>query len=233
MTKKVVTMTAYKRPEYTGEVLSGFSGCEGVGEYLLIAFVDGGSQEVADTIKRYSPFYTAFIYVNDTRVGCGENTKRALESGFAVRDFVIHAEDDVVPHKDYFRYMEWAAKKYADDKSVFAITGFNNEKITPEEYNKVYRRKSFCPWGWGTWKDRWEEMKSGWIEKEDENHSWDTRIKDVIRREREIIMPKLSRTRNIGRLGGTWGTEEKFDAIHSNQTGVWNVDFVPNGEYHE
>jgi hypothetical protein len=237
-------MTTYKRPDYTRQVLEGLNACEGIGEYGLIIQLDGCngsfnpvSLELRGISERYPNIKKARCDESFINRGCGNNTLMTLELGFDIaqrhgNDFNIHIEDDVVPHKDFLRYMEWACEKYRDDKSVFSIGAHWRGMPPKDEFFQVWRDKMFTPWGWGTWRDRFEEMKANWIQNEGVNHSWDTHLRDLVRGDRVCIRPKLSRTQYIGRDGGTWGTAEFFDAQYSKAEGVWSVD-LGEGKFHE
>jgi hypothetical protein len=75
----------------------------------------------------------------------------------------------------------------------------------------VSRRCWFTPWGWATWKDRFEEMESVW-DFQGKNGSWDTTINHTVRKDRWELFPTVSRIQNIG---GEMGTH------------------VPNNEWHK
>lgn len=48
--------------------------------------------------------------------------------------------------------------RYKDSKTISAIQGFNNygQGISSDRY---FYSKGFYPWGWATWRDRWEKFK--------------------------------------------------------------------------
>jgi hypothetical protein len=43
---KVITMTAYRRPAYTREVLAAMAKCDGIADWLLLPNVEPGNEEV-------------------------------------------------------------------------------------------------------------------------------------------------------------------------------------------
>ena len=61
----------------------------------------------------------------------------------------------------------------------------------------VSQRNWFTPWGWATWKDRFEEMKSLW-DFTGKNGSWDATINYAARKNRNEIFPHVARCQNIG-----------------------------------
>jgi hypothetical protein len=99
-------------------------------------------------------------------------------------------------------------------------------------HSTCFRQGTFSPWGWGTWKDRFVELEANWVKEENRNLSWDTHIRDSVRGDRVTIRPHLSRTMNIGRDGGSWGSPEHFDKNYGSQRGVWEIERIPE-EYRE
>jgi hypothetical protein len=142
------------------------------------------------------------LVVNDTRLGCGTNTLKALQRGFDVSDFVIHLEDDTVPGIDSLRFLEWAYETYKDNEQIFTATAYNRirdiDKINSRDYFSAYRQKCYTGWLWGTWIDRFEEMSKKW-----NFESWDVNINKKIRGNRYEICPSIPRSQNIGEHSGT------------------------------
>jgi hypothetical protein len=193
-------MTAWKRPEYTTQVIDNLKRCIGFEEYTLLPTIEPSGHP--DVLKVFDQLYNCDMVVNDTILGCGANTLKALQRGFADTDFVIHIEDDTVPGIDSLIYLEWVNKRYKDDKDIFSATAYNNIKypsqIPSNGYFTVYRRPWFNGWIWATWKDRFEEMAKDW-----NFSSWDVNINKRLRKNRYEICPSLSRSQNIGQFLGT------------------------------
>lgn len=171
---KTLTMVAYRRPDYTRQVLEALASCEGIEEYLLVVSIDYSNmqQSVLDEFRKYP--HRVEIYVQDENLGCAGNTGWTLKRGFErVRSegqtFLIHLEDDTMPSKGFLRYMEWAAEEYAEDKDIFSVSGYRHRSFRKpdnpyyfEGYGNeghVYRQHRFTCWGWGTWLDRWETIE--------------------------------------------------------------------------
>ena len=199
MNHKILTMTAYKRPEYTKNVLDNLQQCIGFEEYTLLPTIEPGFPEV---IELFSDIPNCEVLINEKRLGCCTNTLNALKRGFDRTDFLVHLEDDTVPGIDSLRFFEWANKKYEDDKEIFTVTAYNRvrdiNKINHQDYFSAYRQKWFSGWMWGTWIDRFEEMSKRW-----DFQSWDQNINKKIRGNRYEICPSLPRSQNIGEHSGT------------------------------
>lgn len=216
MYKKVITMTGWRRPEYTKQVINNLKRCIGFEKYILLPTIEPGYQEV---LKTFDGLPNCNIVVNDTRLGCAANTLKALQRGFEISDFVIHIEDDTVPGIDSLKYFEWIYKTYKDEKEIFTATAYNRVKeIDPQKYFTVYRCPYFTGWMWGTWKDRFEEMSENW-----DFNAWDININRKIRGTRYEICPNLPRSQNIGEYLGTYTRPANWKICQYNTTWVNNI----------
>lgn len=79
-------------------------------------------------------------------------------------DRFIGLEDDIETHKYFLQYMNDSLEFYKDNQQVMAITAFahqvaNLNSRTLKKYpHNVMFSYAFHSWGWGIWKDRWEEI---------------------------------------------------------------------------
>lgn len=217
MYKKIITMVAWRRPEYTKRVVENLKKCIGFEEYILLPTIEPGHPEV---VKTFDGLSNCQIIINDKRLGCGKNTLKALRRGFELSDFVIHLEDDTVPGIDSLKYFEWIYKTYKDDKNVFTAMAYNRSRnIDPKNYFTVYRSYWFTPWMWCTWIDRFEEMAKSW------HDIWGPNLNNRIRKNRCEIMPHLARTQNIGELLGANNSPAFWKKNQYNP--IW-VNNIPN-----
>lgn len=221
MYKKIITMTAWRRPEYTRQVIDNLKRCIGFEEYILLPTIEPGNQDV---LKAFDGLSNCQIVVNDMILGCSPNTFKALHRGFDISDFVIHLEDDTVPGIDSLKYFEWIYKTYKDNKEIFTATTYNRIKdINPQNYFTAYRFQWFTGWMWCTWIDRFEEMKREW-----DFNTWDININHKIRKNRYEICPHLPRSQNIGEHLGTYNTPDFWRQNQYNSIwidGISNISF--------
>ena len=226
---KVITMTAYRRPDYTRKVLDALSRCQGIDEYQVLLHLEPGCPEVLDVIHN-SRFAQLTLVENADRLGCGPNTFSALHHGFQLADFVIHLEDDTVPTPDCLRYFEWARRTYQEDRDVFSVTSYSKVQATPEQYHTAVRHRWYTPWGWGTWIDRWNEMAENWS---NQPVTWDLAL-NHLRGERFEVHPLLARTQNIGaEMGEHCPSPEYHRNNHFNEFGAWSVELNPGAIFCE
>jgi len=232
----VIVMTLCSRPRYTKRVLEALSRCDDIDRFPVAMLVEPVDDEVIDLATQFTalPHVKAWAMVGQQRVGCNVNTYSALAYGFDHHDRVIALEDDTVPGRDFLRFADWALNHYEKDQDVFSVCGY--QRTPPEEVgyrNAVVRERWFTPWGWATWKDRWESVRDSWPA-DDRQISWDTVIDKLTRRDRFEVRPLLARVQNIGAEGGAhvpgaaWHREH-----HLNLHWIESVPGPRADEFHE
>lgn len=226
---KLITMTAYRRPEYTGQVLDALARCEGVEDWRLAAFIEPGPQEVMDAFLKFSACPVE-IHHNVKRLGLNRNAYQAL---WHARDYdaVLHLEDDTLLAPDALTYYDWALQHFADAKNIFTVAGYNKVDTAPprSSWHEVDYRKWFTCWAWATWRNRLCEMIGGWSFGNPRSFAW--HLNSVVRDNRMEVFPRLSRVQNIGLENGenkrsvAWYREHHY-------TPAFAGDFsVPRGEF--
>ena len=138
------------------------------------------------------------------------------------KDYNIHIEDDICPGKDMLRYFEFCDYKYRYDDTILTICAYHKCNCGSDYYDKLFRNPWFTPWGWATWANRWEDIKSQW----NFNNGWDIQINNIIRKERFEIRPYLSRSQNIGEQNGTHVSPDVFWKDHYNEFWTNSIEHV-------
>ena len=85
---RAITMTAYRRPAYTREVLAALAQCDGIADWLLLPNVEPGHDEVIDTFRQWSACESR-LAVNKERMGLNRNTQEALVRALLLRAAVV------------------------------------------------------------------------------------------------------------------------------------------------
>ena len=85
--------------------------------------------------------------------GLAHSVLNAVKTELKNNDAIILIEDDCVPQKGFFKYMNMSLKKYKNEKKIKSICSYNNLNVADKK--KTFFLKRFNPWGWATWKDRW------------------------------------------------------------------------------
>ena len=212
----VIVLTLCSRPDYTRRVLEALYRCDGVSSFPVAMLCEPVNDEVIDLAAAFTrrPGIKAWAMIGTQRVGCNVNTYSALAYGFDHHERVIALEDDTVPGGDYLRFMDWGFGEYQHDPSVFSVCGYQRTPQDEAAYRSaVIREPWFTPWGWGTWRDRWESIRESWPAN-DGQISWDTVIDKLTRRDRCEVRPMLARIQNIGGEGGTHVPNAAWHAAH-------------------
>lgn len=209
-----IAISAYNRPEYSRRSLASIIGAKGFSPdkyqiYCSIDCDDDGNinQEVYSIYASYSGPLT--LSTAPIKLGCNYNVKSVLELAWEDKpDFVLMIEDDIIISDDALKYIEWAAEKYKDDPSVrtVGLWGHDSQPSLPipqKDYGKAMRQNYFTCWGWGTWRDRWNEMNKNWTTGDDSHDtSWDVIVSSHLG-DRVEVLPAISRAYNCGEHGGT------------------------------
>ena len=190
-----VTLTLCRRPEYTRRTIAALKACTGINDYEVGVFVDRQCEATLAVVHDMIPA-SWHLVVSQGRWGCNVAIRNALRWGFALSEFHVHLEDDTLPAKDFLSFCRWASQ-CGVDPSVLSVTGYARDN---EPADVAHRRDWFSCWGWGTWRDRWEQLDAVWAP--DGPVAWDTNVHNRCRNGRVEIAPGLSRIQNIGEHGG-------------------------------
>ncbi|WJZ91463.1 hypothetical protein VitviT2T_010530 [Vitis vinifera] len=131
--------------------------------------------------------------------------KWALDELFYKNNFsrVIILEDDMEIAPDFFDYFEAAAALLDNDKSIMAVSSWNDngQKQFVHDPYTLYRSDFFPGLGWMLSKSIWDELSPKWPKA-----YWDDwlRLKEN-HKGRQFIRPEVCRTYNFGEHGSSFG----------------------------
>lgn len=237
--KPVVTVSLYDRLEYAERTLTALSKCRLADKVPIIVNIDPRPHPVTLEIfwlaRKILP--NADVRIYDCHKGCNASIFYCLNDGFKVGDYVIHMEEDILFSKDALEWFIEEGEIYKDAKNVFSVCGYQRtdpHKFLSGEFDKLEEilnddtdAETFYPWGWATWKDRWEEIKGKWAFG---NHkyggTWDLWMKKELRGNRLCVLPLVSKVKNIGEVGVHTPSKEWHKAKHS--IGIWSDDILVN-----
>ncbi|WP_258865027.1 glycosyltransferase [Helicobacter sp. MIT 14-3879] len=123
-------------------------------------------REYLDSLKGLG-FQSLHIIKAEKNLGILGSIMRYGELIFKQYDCFIGLEDDIQTHPYFLSYMNDALAYYRDNKQVMAVTAFthqiaNTKSKTLQNYPyDVLFSYAFHSWGWGMWRDRWEQID--WI----------------------------------------------------------------------
>jgi hypothetical protein len=198
--RPVVVFTANDRPHYMRRVLDSWEQVRGIGDALLI-FQCEPHLPTVELVSAVT-FAEIVVNVNGRQMGVEANPYLAMRAGFATgADFVIQGEEDTMVTADLLEYMAWARDEYEADKNVLAVCTLQNKLLGPPD--QVFRRAWFSSSTWGTWRDRWDDIRDDWPAGPRDGGSWDWYMtyRCVRDRRKVTIEPCTTRAQHIGEIG--------------------------------
>jgi len=158
-----VILMCYNRPKHTLEVLRALKQHDVKNIYI---FSDAPKRQedtqAVSLVRRlvHSIDWTEPKIIERTEnLGLARNIVSAVDYVFERYDRLILLEDDCVPQRYFFDFMQICLKKYENNPKVFGISGYT--VAIPDEILRSYPYDLYaCPrigsWGWATWKRAWK-----------------------------------------------------------------------------
>ncbi|XP_061355719.1 alpha-1,3-mannosyl-glycoprotein 2-beta-N-acetylglucosaminyltransferase [Gastrolobium bilobum] len=184
--------------------------------YPLFVSQDGSNSDVKNKALSYDHLsymqHLDFEPVQTERPGeliayykIARHYKWALDQLFYKHNFsrVIILEDDMEIAPDFFDYFEAAAILLDKDKSIMAVSSWNDngQKQFVHDPYELYRSDFFPGLGWMLARSTWDELSPKWPKA-----YWDDwlRLKEN-HKGRQFIRPEVCRTYNFGEHGSSLG----------------------------
>ncbi|CAK9177926.1 unnamed protein product [Ilex paraguariensis] len=185
-------------------------------KYPLFVSQDGSNPDVRNKALSYDQLtymqHLDFEPVHPERPGeiiayykIARHYKWALDQLFYTHNFsrVIILEDDMEIAPDFFDYFEAGSILLDSDKSIMAISSWNDngQKQYVQDPYILYRSDFFPGLGWMLSKSTWDELSPKWPKA-----YWDDwlRLKEN-HKGRQFIRPEVCRTYNFGEHGSSLG----------------------------
>lgn len=156
-----VLILAYKRFDFLNEILQSIPN-----NRTIYIHIDGAKEGSVDEVektfrvaKRFQAMSTGqkvFILRQRLNLGNRESFKAATEWVFQKEDRLILIEDDIRFIDEFFKFMDLSLEKFKSDNSIFHINGLSVLDFFPGR-NRLFYSINCSPWGWGTWRDRWQK----------------------------------------------------------------------------
>jgi hypothetical protein len=155
-----IAVFAYNRCDKLHKVLDGLKKNDGVTK--LYIFHDGLKCEAdrqgwLDTRREIDGinWSETILYASDYNKGLAKSIVDGIDTVLKENDAVIILEDDCVPQPAFIAFMKQCFEQYQGFKNVYSVSGYSWPiGLEQSEYDAYFCGRP-CPWGWGTWKDRW------------------------------------------------------------------------------
>lgn len=164
-----ILLITFNRPEHTRRTISALRVQQ---PPLVYVFQDGPRngnsvdlvncvkvrEEIEKSIDWPCEMHTSF---SKTNRGCRDAIIYAITEVLKLHESVIVVEDDIITSPAFYSYMCKALEYYKERKTVFSVSGHSHSPSrfeVPKDYDyDVYASPRLFNWGWGTWRDRWEQ----------------------------------------------------------------------------
>lgn len=165
-----IILFVYNRPEHTYKTVEALKRNELASDSLLYVFADGPKsnadsetlikiQQVSEYIHTITGFKEIIITEQVTNKGLDLSVIDGVTQVLNKHGRCITVEDDIVTHPWFLKFINECLDKYEDDKRICMIGGYNVRMKMPWWYcNDVFLAHRCCSWGWGIWKDRWDDI---------------------------------------------------------------------------
>ncbi|MHC4682881.1 MAG: FkbM family methyltransferase [Planctomycetota bacterium] len=161
-----VVLVCYNRPRHTLEVLKALKQYDVKNIYIFSDAPKRPEDVEAVSLTRrlvHSIDWTKPTIIERTEnLGLAQNIVTAVDYAFERYDRLILLEDDCVPQRYFFDFIQTCLEKYENNSSVFGISGYT-VSIQAHLLKSYPHDLYFCPrigsWGWATWKRAWQHHK--------------------------------------------------------------------------
>lgn len=155
----------YHRCDHTKRVIEALKENEVLPQKLYI-FQDGrkestdaaGWDSVSRLIRNIDWCETE-LYISKTNKGLARSVVEGVNYVLQECEAIIVLEDDCIPHKNFMSFMVSALYTYEEEKKVYSVSGYSWDIHLPRKKEDAYFSGRICSYGWGTWKDRWNQYE--------------------------------------------------------------------------
>jgi hypothetical protein len=150
-----------RRPDHSVAVLDSLV-ANGVDHVL--AFMDysdeptiGADQtRLVDAISSRSDIEVT-LHRHSRPLGLAGSVRYGLQTAMEKADAVIVLEDDCVVRPGGMAFFRQALEELRDDPRIRSVCGYLFPCPFIRERDRPLLLSRFCPWGWATWRDRWQQ----------------------------------------------------------------------------
>jgi hypothetical protein len=236
-----VVLFVFNRLEHTQKTVEALKQNYLASRTQVIAFSDGWRkpeeqakvQVVREFLKRTTGFASFTLVERERNHGLAKSVITGVTEVLRQYKRVIVVEDDLVTSRNFLCFMNTALDYYQSNARVFSVSGWGWPINYPATYpyDSVLVRRG-CPWGWGTWEERWE--KADWEMKDYPGFQTDLSRQHRFNQGGEDLSPMLIKQME-GRID-SWAirwhyTHHRHDAFCAlaRKTKVQNIGFDGSG----
>ena len=105
-------------------------------------------------------FKNTEIIESKKNMGLKKSIIRGVSTKLKSNNKIIVLEDDLITSTNFLEFMNKALNFYEMHEDILSISGYSFPLLSAFtlKYVDVYKYPRFFSWGWGTWKNRWEQI---------------------------------------------------------------------------
>lgn len=170
-----VVLFCYNRPNLTQKTLKALEKNHLAHYTNLYVFVDGPKTEsevekvskTIEVVESFKGFKSLTLIKSSINKGLANSIIEGVTQIINENERVIVLEDDLITHSLFLNYMNDALNFYEKQSDIWSISGYTPNINLPNNYkNDVFLTLRGSSWGWATWKNRWDNVKWEWDEKD-------------------------------------------------------------------
>jgi beta-1,2-N-acetylglucosaminyltransferase len=202
-----VAIVASNRPHYLYRMLRSLLSAKGCNPSMITVFIDGYFEEPLEVSKLFG-----LRGIQHTPIGVGnarisQHYKASLTATFNLfpdSKYAIILEEDLDVSPDFFQYFSQTMRLLDEDESLYCISAWNDQgyEHTSADPQLLYRVETMPGLGWLLSRRLYkQQLEQSWPTPE-KLWDWDMwmRLPDI-RRQRECVVPDVSRTYHFGSSG--------------------------------
>jgi len=160
-----VLVMVYDRLDSLKKCIQSLQNCEEAKDSVLYISSDAAyksqDDEKIEAVRKYIQTITGFqrvipITPKENR-GLNGAYNAAIDLIFKEHDTFIFLEDDIIVAPNFLKFINEGLKFYKEEPKVMSISGFSHSvffKVNDSAKEEVYFTQRWCPWGFGSWKDK-------------------------------------------------------------------------------
>lgn len=197
---------ASNRPYYLYRMLRSLLNADGVNSSMTV-FIDGFYDEPLKVSRLFNLRAVQQRPLGQRSARISHHYKSSLTAAFEIfpqAEYAIVFEEDLDVSRDALIYFNQTLELLKQDPSLYCISAWNDQgyEHTARDNSLLYRIETMPGLGWMLSRQLYEqELEPNWPSA-DKPHDWDMWIRtESVRKERECIIPDISRTFHFGSTG--------------------------------
>lgn len=202
-----VAVIGSNRPHYLYRHLRSLLSADGVQRDMITVFIDGYFEEPMEVTKLLGVRgvqHTPIGYKNSRISQHYKASFSAIFNMYPNAKYAIILEEDLDVSQDFFSYFSQSIELFDKDPTIYCVSAWNDLGYETTSYNEslLYRIESMPGLGWLLKKSLYkDELESKWPSPE-KMWDWDMWMRlPEIRKNRECVVPEISRTFHFGASG--------------------------------